>query len=241
MPEPVPHVRLAGIRKTFGHFAALQNVTCSIAPNEVVALFGRNGAGKTTLLKILALLMRPSGGVYELRGEDARGHREEACEQIGFISHQTYLYSDLTAHENLKFFGSMYGIDNLEERIHGVLDEVHLWDRRQERVRGFSRGMQQRLSLARTFLHDPALLLLDEPYTGLDPIAAELLDRLIERFREEGRTVVLTTHNLDLRLRAVNHVVVLERGGVAFEECAPQFSPKQFTEIFRAHVSEEMV
>lgn len=241
MPEPVAHVRLAGIRKTFGHFAALQNITSSIAPNEVVALFGRNGAGKTTLLKILALLMRPSGGVYELRGENARQHQERACGQIGFISHQTYLYADLTAYENLKFFGSMYALDDLEERIHRVLEDVHLWDRRQERVRGFSRGMQQRLSLARTFLHNPSLLLLDEPHTGLDPIAAELLDRLIERFRAEGRTVVLTTHNLDLRLRAVNHVVVLERGVVAFDECAPEFSPKRFAEIFRAHVSEEMV
>lgn len=233
-------MRLNGIRKSFGHFAALKEVTCRIASNEVVALFGRNGAGKTTLLKILALLMRPSGGEYRLHGNEARRHRESARAHIGFISHSTYLYADLTAYENLKFFGALYGLADVPERIRRALEEVHLWDRRGERVRGFSRGMQQRLSLARTFLHDPALLLLDEPYTGLDPLAAEMLDRLIERFRAEGRTVILTTHNLDLRLRAVNHVLVLERGAVAFDECAPEFSPQQFAEIFRSHVSEEM-
>lgn len=206
--------------------------------NEVTALFGRNGAGKTTLLKILALLMRPSAGRFELNGSDARRQPQQARAHIGFISHHTYLYADLTAEENLKFFGSLYGLDHLKDRIKRALQDVKLWDRRQERVRGFSRGMQQRLSLARTFLHDPNLLLLDEPYTGLDPLASEMLDRLIERFREEGRTVILTTHNLDLRLRAVNHVVVLEKGVVACDERRAQFTTKEFAELFTQYVKE---
>ncbi|MGB7623174.1 MAG: heme ABC exporter ATP-binding protein CcmA [Terriglobia bacterium] len=238
MPESAPHVRLKGIHKSFGHSTALDQVTCSVQPGEVVALFGRNGAGKTTLLKILALLMRPTGGEYQLRGEPARRQPDRTRAQIGFISHSTYLYADLTALENLKFFGALYDLSNLGDRIRGALEDVKLWDRRNERVRGFSRGMQQRLSLARTFLHDPSLLLLDEPYTGLDPIASDLLDRLIERHQKEGRTVILTTHNLDLRLRVVSHVLVLEKGNVVFDEQGSGFTPQQFAEIFRAHVDE---
>lgn len=238
MPESAPHVRLAGIHKSFGHFTALDRVTCSIASGEVAALFGRNGAGKTTLLKILALLMRPTAGEYQLMGESARHQPDRTRAQIGFISHSTYLYADLTAFENLKFFGALYDLSDLEDRIRRALEDVKLWDRRDERVRGFSRGMQQRLSLARTFLHNPPLLLLDEPYTGLDPIAADMLDGLIERCQGEGRTILLTTHNLDLRLRVVNHVLVLEKGNMVFDERGAGFSPKQFTEIFRAHVDE---
>lgn len=238
MPELTPRVRLAGIQKSFGHFTALRGVSCSIAPNEVVALFGRNGAGKTTLLKILALLMRPTAGEYYLDGENARHQSEHSRARIGFISHNTYLYSDLTAHENLKFFGALYELSDLEQHIQQSLEDVQLWERRNERVRGFSRGMQQRLSLARTFLHNPDLLLLDEPYTGLDPIASEMLDRLIERYKAEGRTVILTTHNLDLRLRAVSHVIVLENGIMACDERGTDFTSKQFAEIFREYVKE---
>ncbi len=238
MPESVPHVQIVALQKTFGHFAALRQVTCSVSANEVVALFGRNGAGKTTLLKILAFLMRPSDGHYFLNGMDARREPHRSRAQIGFISHQTYLYADLTAQENLRFFGSLYGLENLRDRIQHALEDVKLWDRRNERVRGFSRGMQQRLSLARTFLHNPSLLLLDEPYTGLDPLAAEMLDRLIERFRDEGRTVILTTHNLDLRLRAVSHVIVLERGVVACDEKRAAFGPNEFDAIFKEYVKE---
>lgn len=238
MPDASPHLRLVGLQKTFGHFAALKSVHCSIAKNEVVALFGRNGAGKTTLLKILALLMRPTAGEYQILGADARKNPEQTRARIGFISHSTSLYADLTALENLKFFGALYGLTNLKDRIRLSLDDVRLWERRDERVRGFSRGMQQRLSLARTFLHDPSLLLLDEPYTGLDPLAVAMLDRLIERFRDDGRTVILTTHNLDLQLHGVNHVIVLEKGVAAFDETSAEFTSRQFTEIFKAYVTE---
>jgi len=238
LPDSRPHVQLIDIHKFFGHVTALKAVTCSVEHNDVVALFGRNGAGKTTLLKILALLMRPTGGEYRLEGVDARREGERARRQFGFISHHTYLYSDLTATENLKFFGALYDVTALNERIEKSLHDVHLWEWRHTRVRGFSRGMQQRLSLARTFLHDPSLLLLDEPYTGLDPLASEMLDRLIERFREEGRTVILTTHNLDLRLRAVNHVILLERGVVACDERRGEFAPRDFVQLFKEFVKE---
>lgn len=238
MSDTNPHLQLFDIRKTFGHVAALNGVTCSIARRDVVALFGRNGAGKTTLLKILALLMRPTGGNFQLDGVDARREGGHTRRQIGFISHSTYLYSDLTALENLKFFGALYDVPHLDEHITQSLHDVHLWDWRHERVRGFSRGMQQRLSLARTFLHNPSLLLLDEPYTGLDPIASDMLDRLIERFHNEGRTVILTTHNLDLRLRAVNHVLLLEKGVVACDERRREFAPRDFVQLFEKFVKE---
>src|SRR5947199_9577800 len=148
------------IRKTFGHFAALAGVTLSVKRGEFVALFGRNGAGKTTFLKIAATLVRHTSGKLRVEGIDIREEPEKARRHIGFLSHNTYLYRDLTPVENLRFFAQLYGVQNAEERIQSLLDRVGLRRRVSDPVRAFSRGLHQRVGIARVMLHDPSLILL---------------------------------------------------------------------------------
>ncbi|HLL48877.1 MAG TPA: ABC transporter ATP-binding protein [Longimicrobiaceae bacterium] len=171
-------------------------------------MFGPNGAGKTTLLKMLAGLVRPTRGEVFIAGEAVTGGDNAWRRGIGVLSHQTYLYAGLSAAENLEFYGRLYGLDRLGERVGEALEGVGLWERRGDRVRGFSRGMQQRLALARTLLHDPRVVLLDEPYTGLDPHAAAMLNGVLERLRDGARTVVLVTHNLSQGLELASRVAI---------------------------------
>src|SRR5262245_20433498 len=161
------------IRKTVGHFAALNGVTLQIRRGEFVGLFGRNGAGKTTFLKIVATLMRPTRGVLRIEGIDVREKPEDARRHIGFLSHNTFIYRDLSALENLKFFCRLYSVDDSDERIMQLLKRVGLERRANDAVRSFSRGLHQRVGIARVLLHNPSLILLDEPYTGLDAHAVE--------------------------------------------------------------------
>ena len=156
------------IQKKFGHFSALGGVTVQIPRGEFVTLFGRNGAGKTTFLKIAATLMRPTHGTLHIEGIDIRKEPERARQHIGFLSHNTFVYRDLSAIENLRFFCRLYGVDGSDDRLLALLERVGLRRRANDAVRAFSRGLQQRMGIARVLLHDPSLILLDEPYTGLD-------------------------------------------------------------------------
>src|SRR5262249_21188323 len=161
------------IRKTFGHFTALGGVTLKVNRGEFLTLFGRNGAGKTTFLKIAATLIRHTHGTLRVQGIDIRAEPEKARRHIGFLSHNTYLYRDLTPIENLRFFSRLYGLPDAEDRIMSLLDRVGLRRRISDPVRAFSRGLHQRLGIARVMLHDPSIILLDEPYTGLDANAVD--------------------------------------------------------------------
>lgn len=196
------------MEKWYGPLPAVRGVDFTLAAGEFLALFGPNGAGKTTLLKILAGLVRPTRGEVLVAGEAVTGGDGEWRRGIGVLSHQTYLYAGLSAAENLEFYGRLYGLDRLRERVGEALEGVGLWERRGDRVRGFSRGMQQRLALARTLLHDPRVVLLDEPYTGLDPHAAAMLNGVLERLRDGARTVVLVTHNLSQGLELASRVAI---------------------------------
>jgi heme exporter protein A len=164
------------LTKQFGPFLALRGIDLDIRPGEFVTIVGPNGAGKTTLLRILATLSRPTHGHVSIAGHPLPKGADDARRQIGLLSHQPLLYGDLTAEENLRFFGQMYDVPQLEARILELLDRVELLDRRQDRARTFSRGMQQRLAIARALLHDPAVVLLDEPFTGLDPRSSDRLE-----------------------------------------------------------------
>src|SRR5207244_12756917 len=155
------------IRKTFGHFTALGGVTLNVRRGEFLALFGRNGAGKTTFLKIAATLVRYTFGKLRIEGIDIREEPEKARRHIGFLSHNTYLYRDLTPMENLRFFSRLYGMPDSDERIASLLDRVGLRHRATDPVRAFSRGLHQRLGIARVMLHAPSVILLDQSYTGL--------------------------------------------------------------------------
>jgi heme exporter protein A len=208
------------VRKTFGHFTALAGVTLNIRRGEFVALFGRNGAGKTTFLKIAATLVRPTAGKLRLEGIDLREEPERVRRHIGFLSHNTYLYRDLSPLENLRFFGRLYNVTCLEDRIKVLVARVGLKRRIDDPVRSFSRGLHQRLGIARVMLHDPSLILLDEPYTGLDANAVEMLNQMLDEAVQAGKTIILTTHDLDQGLRGATRAVLIDRGKIVFTSSA---------------------
>jgi heme exporter protein A len=204
------------IRKTFGHFTALAGVTLNVERGEFLALFGRNGAGKTTFLKVAATLVRHTRGKLRVEGVDISEEPENARRHIGFLSHNTYLYRDLNPVENLRFFARLYGLKDPDGRIESLLDRVGLQRRASDPVRGFSRGLHQRLGIARVVLHDPSLILLDEPYTGLDANAVEILNRMLDEASAAGKTIILTTHDLDQGLRGATRAAIIDRGKIVF-------------------------
>jgi len=204
------------IRKTFGHFTALAGVTLNVERGEFLALFGRNGAGKTTFLKVAATLVRHTHGKLRVEGVDISEEPENARRHIGFLSHNTYLYRDLNPVENLRFFARLYGLKDPDQRIESLLDRVGLQRRASDPVRGFSRGLHQRLGIARVVLHDPSLILLDEPYTGLDANAVEILNRMLDEASAAGKTIILTTHDLDQGLRGATRAAIIDRGKIVF-------------------------
>ena len=189
-------IEVKSLIKRFGLKNVLAGVNFSAIPGEFVVLLGPNGAGKTTFLRILASLSRPTLGSVLVAGFKLPTEAAEVRMRLGVVSHNPLLYGDLTAEENLDFFGRLYNIHGRDSRIHEVLGLVGLSARRRDLVRTFSRGMQQRLSIARSVLHDPDVILFDEPYTGLDQDASEMLDGVLKSVAAAGRTVVMTSHDL---------------------------------------------
>lgn len=214
-PTPGVFLQARGLTKLFGDFPALQNVNFAVERGEFLALLGHNGAGKTTLLKLLALLSRPSLGKLEIAGQDPAEDPASLRRRIGLLGHNTFLYDELTAAENLQFYGSLYGVPALAQSCREMLETVGLKPFGNELVRNFSRGMRQRLTIGRLFLHQPDLLLLDEPFSGLDERAVDLLGSLLEQAHGCGTTIVLCTHQLELALKYARHLMILHRGKVA--------------------------
>jgi len=228
-------IKVKGLVKSFGSTTALRGVNLSVPDGEFVTLVGPNGAGKTTLLRILATLSRPTSGAVKIGGHELPKGAEKARRSIGLVSHQTLLYGDLSAEENLRFYGRMYDVADLDARISQVLEMVGLAHRRRDPVRTFSRGMQQRLAIARAVLHRPSLMLLDEPYTGLDQDAAARLEAVMSSVGTEGRTVVMTTHDLERGLAVADRVVILAKGRVVFEANRDELDTAAFKEAYRQH------
>ncbi|GAB4493733.1 MAG: ABC transporter ATP-binding protein [Anaerolineales bacterium] len=201
--------------KRFGLKNVLRGLNFDVQAGEFVALLGPNGAGKTTFLRILASLSRPSLGQVSVAGYKLPAQAAAVRRRLGVVSHLPLLYGDLTAEENLQFYGRMYDLQNLESRIADVLDMVGLSARRRDLVRTFSRGMQQRLAIGRAVLHDPDVMLFDEPYTGLDQDASEMLDEVLKNVAAAGRTVVMTSHDLARAEDLATRFDVLSRGVIA--------------------------
>jgi heme exporter protein A len=201
--------------KRFGLKTVLRGVDFDVQPGEFVALLGPNGAGKTTFLRILASLSRPSMGEVQVAGFRLPNEAAAVRARLGVVSHLPLLYGDLSAEENLRFYGRMYGISNLEPRITEVLEMVGLDTRRRDLVRTFSRGMQQRLAIGRAVLHDPDVMLFDEPYTGLDQDASSMLDEVLQTVAAKGRTVVMTSHDLARAEDLATRFDILSRGVIA--------------------------
>ncbi|MDZ4178977.1 MAG: ABC transporter ATP-binding protein [Coriobacteriia bacterium] len=228
-------VEVRDLTRTFGVRKALDGVTFDLPTGSFLSIFGPNGAGKTTLVKVLTTLMNPSKGSAKVCGldvvEDAVGLRE----RIGLISHNPLLYPDLSAEENLLFFAEMYGLSNPSGRVRELLLAVELDHRRLDLVRTFSRGMLQRLSIARALLHQPEVLFLDEPYSGLDPHAVEIFDSLIAQIREH-HTFVMISHDLTKGLELCSHALILARGKVVLSAPKSEIDEEEFVATYRATV-----
>jgi heme exporter protein A len=201
--------------KRFGLKTILRGLDFSVEAGEFVALLGPNGAGKTTFLRILATLSRPSMGHVQVAGHQIPNEASQVRAKLGVVSHLPLLYPDLTAEENLQFYARMYGVTNHGVRITEVLNMVGLENRRRDLVRTFSRGMQQRLAIGRAVIHDPEVMLFDEPYTGLDQDASEMLDEVLRSVAAEGRTVVMTSHDLVRAEDLATRFDILSRGVIA--------------------------
>jgi heme exporter protein A len=201
--------------KAFGYKPVLRGLDLDVAEGEFVALLGPNGTGKTTLLRLLSGLSRPGFGEARLAGHRLPQEADAVRGLLGVVSHQPLLYTDLSAEENLRFYAQMYGLARPVARIAEVLQRVGLSARRRDPVRGFSRGMQQRLAIARAILHDPQVMLFDEPHTGLDPDASAMLDILLTEVAARGRTVLMTTHDLGRALALASRFIILSGGKIA--------------------------
>jgi heme exporter protein A len=220
--------------KTFGLKPVLRGLDFRVERGEFVALLGPNGAGKTTFLRILATLSRPNMGDVIVSGWRLPSQATEVRSLIGVVSHQPLLYGDLTAEENLQFYSRMYGIDDLDSRVAEVLGIVGLSTRRRELVRKYSRGMQQRLTIARAILHAPELLLFDEPHTGLDQDAAAMLDEVLREVAGRGHTVVMTSHDLPRAVDLATRVDIISKGKIAASINRGDVPPEEMPALYRS-------
>ena len=220
--------------KSYGEHYALRGIDLSVKWGDFLAVFGPNGAGKTTLINVLATLVKPSSGDATVSGFDLREDSVMIRRQIGVVTHQTLLYDDLSAYENLRFYGKMYDVPSLTDRIRQLLAQVGLESRAHDRVRTLSRGMQQRLAIARSLIHDPPILLLDEPGTGLDQRASAMLESILSSTDNRQRAVVMTTHSLEQGLALSNRVAILKEGKIAQEE-SRQLDISSLRELYYQH------
>lgn len=225
-------IKVNGLVKNYGLNAALRGVDLHIKPGEFMALVGPNGAGKSTLLRIIATLLRPSEGQVSVGGWVFPQNASRVRRHIGLVSHQPLLYRDLSAAENLAFFGRLYQLDDLEMRVEEALKKVGLFARQRDAVSSFSRGMVQRLTIARATLHEPDVLLLDEPYTGLDQDATQLLDSLLRQESENGRTILLITHDIGHGLEQCDRIAILDRGRIAAERASQTTTEVEFLQLY---------
>src|SRR5690606_7391092 len=212
-----PLIQTHSLVKVFGLVPVLKKLDLSIERGECVALLGPNGSGKSTLLRLLSGLSKPTSGTITIGGWELPREAAAVRAQIGMVSHKPLLYENLTARENLRFFARLYNLDDADRRIAHGLDRVGLSKRGDDLTRTFSRGMLQRLSIARALLHDPHVLLLDEPYTGLDVDAAATLDALLRDAHAGGHTLIMTTHELDRAATLATRALILSRGKIAYD------------------------
>lgn len=223
------------LTKAFGTRKAVDDVSFALPEGAFLSIFGPNGAGKTTLLRVLSTLARPSSGEASVAGIDLKEKPDEARAAIGMISHAPMLYPDLTAEENLLFYAQLYGVEDPQARVSQLLEAVGLSHRRLDPVRTFSRGMTQRVSIARALVHDPRVVFLDEPYSGLDPHAVDIFDQLIESARadREDRAFIMVSHDLAKGFNMCTHALVLARGRVVTYAPKEELDFDDFSQLYR--------
>jgi len=231
-------IKVRKLIKRFGLKTVLRGLDFEVEQGEFVALLGPNGAGKTTFLRILASLSRPSMGGVNIAGYRLPDQAAAVRRRIGVVSHLPLLYGDLTAEENLRFYGRMYGVSSLQDRVKEVLELVGLTTRRRDLVRTFSRGMQQRLAIGRAVLHDPDVVLFDEPHTGLDQDASVMLDTVLREVAARGRTVVMTSHDLAKTADLASRFDVISRGVISASVRRDEIDPNDLLAFYRGALQE---
>lgn len=224
-------IQVIKLVKRFGPITVLRELDFKVRSGEFVALLGPNGAGKTTFLRILSSLSKPTSGLVQVASYRLPEGAVHVRALLGVVSHQPLLYGDLTAEENLSFYARLYGVDR--PRIGEVLDLVGLSSRKSDLVRVFSRGMQQRLAIGRSILHNPQILLLDEPHTGLDQEAGEILDSVLREIALEGRTVVMTSHDLVRAAELASRLDILSKGKIKASTSTGDLKPADFVTFYR--------
>ncbi|MGH7890209.1 MAG: ABC transporter ATP-binding protein [Thermodesulfobacteriota bacterium] len=221
-----------GLTKSYGNFQALRGVDLRVKKGEFFTIFGPNGAGKTTLIKLLSTLTKPTSGKITLANHDIKKEPDKVRSLIGVISHDPYLYENLSALENIKFFASLYDIPQADEKAIEVIKQVGLESRVYDLVRTFSRGMKQRLAVARAIVHAPKILLLDEPYTGLDQHGSRIFGEILKWLKSQARTILMTTHNIEEGLGISDRVAILSGGRIVYE-CDPRgVEIERFKEVY---------
>jgi heme exporter protein A len=235
MHAPPRAIEAVGLARAFGRRRAVDGVDFALDPGEALALFGPNGAGKTTLLRMLAGLLRPTAGMSRLAGTVVGADRD-ARAQVGFISHNTMLYASLTARENVELAARLYGVDDPEEAAARALQALEIAGRSDSAVRSLSRGMQQRVSIARAIVHQPTVVLLDEPYTGLDAAGAAALTGMLRALRSQGAALVLVTHHVHEGLALASHSAVMMQGRIVRYEACDGIDPVTYATSYQALV-----
>ena len=230
-------LKAKNIEKSFGSLRVLNNINLTISKGEKYALFGSNGAGKTTLIKILSTILPPDSGELTLFGKKCEKRLKNIKSKIGFMSHNTFLYNDLSAIENLNFYANLYSIKNKDERIENLLKEVGLYHRSNDRIGLFSRGMKQRISLARSILHNPEIIFLDEPFAGLDVKAQKILNEVILRLNQHGTTFIFIIHNIGEIIDITDRIGILSKGEIVYEFEGDK--KKDFSKLYQAILRRE--
>jgi heme ABC exporter ATP-binding subunit CcmA len=231
-------ITVENLTKQFGAKPVLRGIDFHVKPGEFVALLGPNGAGKTTFLRILASLTRPNQGDVTIDGYCLSNQAAAVRRRLGVVLHKPLLYGELTAEENLRFYGRMYAILDIEARIDEILELVGLSRRRRDLVRTFSRGMQQRLSIGRALLHDPPVMLLDEPHTGLDQDASVMFDSVLEQVARRGHTVMMTSHDLIRAAKLADRFDILAGGKIVASQRSSDTEAEALVRFYRQAIKE---
>jgi heme exporter protein A len=231
-------VDVAGVCKFFGSQVVLEDISFRLPGGQGLCICGANAAGKTTLLRIMTGLLQPDAGTVQICGFDVKTQAQQARAVLGAIFHKSMVYPQLTVLENLRFFARLYGVEDGKGHIQDLLEQIGLLPYRYDRAGVLSRGMMQRLAIARALVHKPIVLLADEPFTGLDVDASKHLVTILNNFKDEGGTIVMTTHDVNLSLQCCEHVAVLDKRKLIFKAKVCEINPDAFAKDYLLYARE---